>query len=85
MFACGGGRDFVHVMGLDRKAFHTLLVPFTGFYNKYNVEGVRIVSKFCSHGKRALSPSGIGLALHWLCSTSEKKYLCYLLQEPKNV
>lgn len=37
MFVCGGDRDFVHVMGLDRKAFHTLLVPFTDLYNNYNV------------------------------------------------
>jgi len=29
----GDDRDLMHVMGLDRKAFNTLLTPFTALYN----------------------------------------------------
>ena len=75
----GDDRDLMHVMGLDRKAFNTLLTPFTALYNKYTMRGKVITSEKCYHGNRVLSaPAVLGVVLHWLCSKAEEKYLCML-------
>ena len=79
MMNTGEDRDFVHIMGLDRPAFFTLLAPFSTAYGKYSMDGQEIESKFCSHGNRALNAAGtLGLVLHWLSSKAEEKYLCMI-------
>ena len=73
MMNTGDDRDFVHIMGLDRPAFFALLAPFSTAYDKYNMNGQEIESKFCSHGNRALNAAAgtLGLVLHWLSSKAE--------------
>ena len=75
-FNRGGDLDFMHLMGLDRAAFHKLLATFTTAYDQTNMNGSAVTSRFANHAKRVLSAAAVlGLVLHWLHSTAEEKYL----------
>ena len=78
-FNCGDDRDFMMLVGLDRRAFAVLLVPFSSEYDSHGMNGKLVTSKYASHGNRVSGAAAVlGLVMHYLCSKAEMKYLCMI-------
>ena len=69
-FNCGDDRDFMMLVGLDRRAFAHLLVPFSSEYGSYGMNGKLVTSKYASHGNRVLGAAAQNVArgIIWGCA-----------------
>ena len=79
----GTNREWVFLMGVDRKAFGMLLPAFSALYEKYTLTGGLMKKKRAHTKSRALDAvSCLALVLHWMTSTADAKYLCLIFAIP---
>ena len=65
----GTNREWVFLMGVDRKAFGMLLPAFSALYEKYTLTG-GLMKKKRAHTKSRVSCLALVL-LHWMTSTAD--------------